>query len=59
MTESASGSAGVARWGTAAGLALAVVLLSALDSLPLVFVPLALIMLTVALERRWRWECWG
>ncbi|HEX6068174.1 MAG TPA: DUF2232 domain-containing protein [Longimicrobiaceae bacterium] len=55
MTESASGSAGVARWGTAAGLALAVVLLSALDSLPLVFVPLALIMLTVALERRWRW----
>jgi hypothetical protein len=55
VTESASGSAGVARWGTAAGLALAVVLLSALDSLPLVFVPLALIMLTVALERRWRW----
>jgi hypothetical protein len=38
---------------------LAVVLLSALNSLPLVLVPLALMMLTVALERRWRWVVAG
>jgi hypothetical protein len=55
VTGSTGGDAGSTRWGTAAGLALAVVLLSAVESLPLVFVPLALVMLTVALERSWKW----
>lgn len=55
MSEDAGGSVVAARWGTALCLALAVVFLSALDALPLVLVPLSLIMLTVAVEHRWRW----
>lgn len=54
MTESAGGGDRPARWGTAACLALAVVLLSALQSLPLVLLPGALILLTRPGEPRWR-----
>jgi len=55
VTERTGGSAQGTRWGTAAGLTLAVVLLSAVASLPLVLVPLALIMLSVTVDHRWRW----
>jgi hypothetical protein len=55
VTESTGGSVQPARWGTAACLSVAVILLSALQSLPLVLVPAALIMLVVPVERRWRW----
>lgn len=54
MTGSAGGSDRPARWGTAACLVLAVVLLSALQSLPLVLVPLALVLLAYPGEPRWR-----
>lgn len=48
----------VAGWGTAAWLTLSVLLLSALDGLALVFVPLALLLLTAG-GRRWRWLAGG
>lgn len=48
----------VAGWGTAAWLTLSVLLLSALDGLPLVFVPLALLLLASG-GRRWRWLAGG
>lgn len=54
MTASAGGSDRPARWGTAACLTLAVILLSALQSLPLVLVPIALVTLSQPGERRWR-----
>ena len=59
MTDEAGGvDRPVAGWGTAAWLTLSVLLLSALDGLPLVFVPLALLLLTAA-GRRWRWIAGG
>ena len=59
MTESAGASDRPARWGTAACLALGVLLLSALDALPLVLIPLSLLLVTIAAERRWRWMAAG
>jgi hypothetical protein len=43
------------RWGTATALSVAVLLLSALDAVPLVTVPLALIFLAVPFAPRWKW----
>jgi hypothetical protein len=44
-----------ARWGSAIGLFLAVVLLSALDAVPLVTLPLAVILLAAPFAPRWKW----
>ena len=42
------------RWGTAIALFVAVLLLSALDAVPLVTLPLALILLAVPFAPRWK-----
>ncbi|HEX6926818.1 MAG TPA: DUF2232 domain-containing protein [Longimicrobiaceae bacterium] len=55
MNEGAGDGRPTARWGTAACLTAAVVLLSSLETLPLVLVPLALLLLTTPSPRRWRW----
>lgn len=47
------------RWGTAIALSLAVVLLSALDAVPLVTLPLAVILLAVPSAPRWKWLAIG
>jgi hypothetical protein len=43
------------RWGTALGLFVAVLLLSALDGLPLLTLPLAVIILSAPFTPRWKW----
>jgi hypothetical protein len=43
------------RWGTAVALSAAVVLLSALDAVPLVTLPLGVILLAVPFAPRWKW----
>ena len=48
-----------ARWGTAIALSLAVLLLSALDAVPLVVLPLALILLAAPFAPRWKWLAGG
>lgn len=47
------------RWGTALGLLVAVIVLSALDSVPLVTLPLAIILLAVPSAPRWKWIAMG
>lgn len=47
------------RWGAAAALALAVLLLSAADAFPLVVLPLAAVLLGAGWEPRWRWFAVG
>ena len=47
------------RWGTAIALFAAVLLLSALDAVPLVTLPLALILLAVPFAPRWKWLAVG
>lgn len=48
-----------ARWGTAVGLSLAVVLLSVLNAVPLVVLPLAAALIALPLTPRWRWITLG
>lgn len=61
MTESTGGSSAnqPARWGIGACLAIALLMLAALDPLPLVLIPLALLLLATPVERRWRWIAGG
>lgn len=61
MTESTGAGSSIqpARWGTGACLAIALLMLAALDPLPLVLVPLALLLLATPVERRWRWAAGG
>jgi hypothetical protein len=46
---------GRGRWGTAVALFAAVAVLSALDTVPLVTLPLALVLLAAPVAPRWRW----
>ena len=55
--ESAGGAP--VKWGTAIALFVAVLLLSALDAVPLVTLPLALILLAVPFAPRWKWLAIG
>ena len=50
-----AGGIGSARWSTALALALAVLLLSVFDAVPLVALPLAVLMIALPAPRRWRW----
>ena len=52
--EEVAGGAQV-RWGTALALSAAVLLLSALDAVPLVTLPLGVILLAVPFAPRWKW----
>ena len=58
MTEATAGGAR-GRWGAAAALTAAVLLLSALDAVPLVAFPLALLLLALPYAPRWRWITLG
>lgn len=53
------GGAAQVRWGTAIGLSVAVVLLSALDVVALLTLPLAVILLAVPFTPRWKWLAAG
>jgi len=55
----AAGGHGSARWGTALALTVAVLLLSALDAIPLVALPLAVLLMALPAENRWRWVAAG
>jgi hypothetical protein len=46
-------------WATAVGLTLAVIFLAVFDAVPLVALPLALLMMAVPAEQRWRWIAGG
>lgn len=50
----AAGEVKSARWGTALALALAVLLLSVFDAIPLVALPIAVLLIALPAERRWR-----
>lgn len=47
------------RWGTAVALTLAVLLLSAFDPVPMVALPLAVLLVGLPGERRWKWIALG
>lgn len=43
------------RWGTAFALTMAVIFLSAADSIPLVAIPMAVVLAAVPFQHRWKW----
>lgn len=47
------------RWGAAVALTIAVIFLSVFDAVPLVALPLALLMVALPAERRWKWVAAG
>jgi hypothetical protein len=54
-----AGEAGRGRWGTMLALSGAAVFLSVLDVLPLVVLPLALLLMALPSEQRWKWMALG
>jgi hypothetical protein len=54
MTD-AGGMVRRSRWGTAFALTMAVVFLSAADTIPLVAIPMAVVLAAVQFQQRWKW----
>jgi len=57
--DEAGGNGSSVRWSTAIALSVAVLLLSVFDAVPLVALPLAVLLVALPAERRWKWVAVG